>query len=38
MNLTWLYNFMQVLNIKRSYSTKYDYFSKHIPFNAIYFL
>jgi hypothetical protein len=28
--LTWFYDFMQVIYIKRGYSTKNDYFTKHI--------
>jgi hypothetical protein len=32
------YDFLQVLHIKRSYSTKDDYLSKHIQFTTIYLL
>jgi dihydrofolate reductase len=38
MNLTRLHDFMQVLHIKTSYSTKDDYFPAHIQFTAIYLL
>jgi hypothetical protein len=37
-NLTTGYNLLQVLIIKRSYSTKDDYFSPHIQFTPIYLL
>jgi hypothetical protein len=36
MNLTRVYDFIQVIHIKRSYSTKYDYFCTHILFTTIY--
>jgi hypothetical protein len=36
--LTWLYDFMQVLNIKRKHSTKNEHLSKHILFTIIYLL
>jgi hypothetical protein len=38
MNLTMVYDFLQVIGIKRSYSTKDDYFSKYIQFTTIYLL
>jgi hypothetical protein len=38
MNLTRVYDFMQILNIKRKYSTQNDHFPKHILFIAIYLL
>jgi hypothetical protein len=38
MNLNKLYYFMQILNIKRTHSTKSDYFPKHILFTIIYSL
>jgi hypothetical protein len=38
MNLSMFSDFMQVLNIKRQYSTKNEYFSKHILFTTIYLL
>jgi hypothetical protein len=38
MNLIIHPDFMQVLNIKRKYYTKNDYFSKHISFTIIYLL
>jgi hypothetical protein len=38
MNLIRVYDFLQVLNIERSYSTEDDYFSKHIYFTTIYLL
>jgi hypothetical protein len=37
-NLIMLYDFIQVLNIKRRLSTKDEHFSKHILFTMIYFL
>jgi hypothetical protein len=38
MNLNILYEFMQVLNIKRKHHTKNEYFIKHIGFTTIYLL
>jgi hypothetical protein len=38
MNLSMFSDFMQVLNIKRQYSTKNEYFSRHILFTTIYLL
>jgi hypothetical protein len=35
-NLNMLYDFMQVLNIKRKHPTKNEYFTKHVPFTTIY--
>jgi hypothetical protein len=36
MILTRVYDFLQVLSIKRMHSTKNDYFSKHKYFSTIY--
>jgi hypothetical protein len=33
-----VYDFLQVLHTKRSYSTKNDYFNRHIKFTIIYLL
>jgi hypothetical protein len=38
MNLNMLFEFMQVLNIKRKHYTKNKYFTKHILFTIIYLL
>jgi hypothetical protein len=38
MNLTRIYDFLHVLHIKMSYSTKDHYFSTHILFTTIYLL
>jgi hypothetical protein len=38
MNLNMLYDFMQVLNIKRKHPTKNEYFPKHLIFTTIYFM
>jgi hypothetical protein len=38
MTLTTLYDFMQVLNSTRKFSTKNHYFSMHILFTTIYLL
>jgi hypothetical protein len=38
MILIMLFDFIQVLNIKRSHPTKIDYFSKHDSFTTIYLL
>jgi hypothetical protein len=38
MNVNMLFDFMQVLNIKRKYSTKNECFPKHILFATIYLL
>jgi hypothetical protein len=35
MNLSMLYDFMQVLNSIRNQPTKNDYFTKHIIFTTI---
>jgi hypothetical protein len=37
-SLTWLYDFMKVLNIKVKFSTKNEHLSRHIPFTTIYLL
>jgi hypothetical protein len=37
-DLTMLYDFIQVLNIKRRLSTSDEHFSEHILFTVIYFL
>jgi hypothetical protein len=36
MNLTRVYDFLQDLHIKKSYSIKDGYFCKHIKFTTIY--
>jgi hypothetical protein len=36
MNLFMLYDFMQVLNIKRIHYTKNEYFPEHILFTTVY--
>jgi hypothetical protein len=38
MNLTWIYDFLHVLQIKMGYSTKYYYFSMPIQITRIYLL
>jgi hypothetical protein len=38
MSITRVYDFLQVLAIKRNYSTKNEYFTMHILFNIIYLL
>jgi hypothetical protein len=38
MILTMISDFMQVINIKRKYYTKNEYFPKHILFFTIYLL
>jgi hypothetical protein len=38
MNLNMLYDFMQVLNIKRKHPTEKEYFPMHILFTTIYLL
>jgi hypothetical protein len=38
MNLTRVYDFIQVLNMKRKYSTKNDHFPKLILFTILYLL